>query len=177
MRKIAGSACIILIGLGQSISGWQSPFVGFALMAAGLFLGLISVIADERVKHLFPYVIVRRSAINPAAVPGGDGSQGGTAQATIPSLGRALQDQLKRGRKIRSTASITPEGSSGPIEIWEHEVAVLLEDADRHDLLTRFEESTAGDRFRALMSGPWSTRSRMDRRLHIVSEFIRELPD
>jgi hypothetical protein len=177
MRKVAGSACIILVGLGQSISGWQSPAIGFALMAAGLLLGLIFVIADEQVKRLFPYVIVRRSAIGLAAAPGGEGSQGGSAQTTIPSLGQTLQDQLRRGRRIRSTASITPEGSSGPIEIWEHEVAVLLEDADRHDLLTRFAERTAGDRFRMLVSGPWSTRSRMDRRLHIVSGFIRELPD
>lgn len=177
MRKVAGSACIILVGLGQSISGWQSASIGFALMAAGLLLGLVSVIADERVKRRFPYVIVRRSAIGLAAVPGGVGSQEGTTQTTIPSLGQALQDQLRRGWRIRSTASITLEGSSGPIEIWEQGVAVLLEDADRHDLLARFQARNAGDGFRALVSRPWSTRSRMDRRLHIVSEFIRELPD
>jgi hypothetical protein len=58
------------------ISGWRSTSIGFALMAARLLLGLVSVIADERVKRRFPYVIVRRSAIGLAGVPSGVGSQG-----------------------------------------------------------------------------------------------------
>lgn len=214
MRKVAGSACIVLLGLGQSISGWQSPVFGFALMGAGLILGLLAVISDERVRQRFPYAIVRRSDLGLTAVPGeadqargrldssldeieaylgevnrrmerhGFGRNPGSArtatplsQATPLSLKRALQDQLRRGRRIRASASITTEGSSGPIEVWEQEVALLLEDAGRHDLLTRFDARTAGDVLRGVLSGPWATRARIDRKLQAISEFIRELPD
>jgi hypothetical protein len=40
MRKLAApSAAITLLGLGQSVSGWQSPLIGFALMVIGGLLG------------------------------------------------------------------------------------------------------------------------------------------
>lgn len=170
MGKIAGSACIVLLGLGQSISGWQSPVIGFALMGAGVVLGLISVISNERVRRHFPYAIVRRSKTGLTDVPSDvDRPQGGLDtslaeiraylgevdrameqhgfganrsvtraatprdQTTVPSLRRSLQDQVRRGRRIRETASITIEGSSGPIEVWEQDVASLLEDAGRQD--------------------------------------------
>lgn len=98
-------------------------------------------------------------------------------QTSNANLKQGLQDQLRRGKRIRLNASVTAEGSSGAIEIWEQDVATVLEDAGRYDLLARFEDRTTGDRVRALVSGPWSTHGRMDRRLQSLSRFIGELPD
>lgn len=98
-------------------------------------------------------------------------------QVAVPSLRRTLQDHLRKGRRVRATASISSDGSSGPIEIWEQEAVSLPEDGNRHDLLTRFDaREPAADFVRGIVSGPWATRARMDRRLAALSDFIREMP-
>jgi hypothetical protein len=50
MRRTLGSASIVLLGFGQSVSGYQSPIIGVALMAIGAILGIYFLVTYRRVK-------------------------------------------------------------------------------------------------------------------------------
>jgi len=90
-------------------------------------------------------------------------------------LANRLQDLIRRGRRIRANAVVSSNGSSGPIEIWEQDAAITLEDAQRHDLVARLERRDGADTARGMISGAWATRSRMDRKLALLSDVVREL--
>lgn len=85
-----------------------------------------------------------------------------------------LQDLLRRGQRIRANTSLSIDGSSGPAQMWEQDVAIALEDAGKHDLLARFEKPEFGDTARGVIDGAWATRRRMDRKLQLLSDFVRE---
>jgi len=90
-------------------------------------------------------------------------------------LAGVLAEQQRRGRRVRASAPISEDGTSGPIDVWEQEVRMLLEAAGREDLALRFAQRATSERWRGWVSGPWSTRTRMDRKLLLLSEFMKEL--
>jgi hypothetical protein len=50
MRRTIGSASIVLLGFGQSVSGYQNPIIGVALMAIGAILGIYFLATYRRTK-------------------------------------------------------------------------------------------------------------------------------
>lgn len=106
-----------------------------------------------------------------------EGSEPPANSSPDADLASQVLDQLKRGRKIRGTAPVSSDGTSGPIDVWEQDATMLLENAGRHDLATRFETRIGSARARGLISGVSATRARMDRKLRLLSEFAQELDD
>lgn len=58
-RHSLPSAAIILIGLGQSVSGFQSPLIGVALVVIGASLLVYFALTTEAVKRRVPVVVAR----------------------------------------------------------------------------------------------------------------------
>lgn len=170
MRKAAGAGCVALIGLGQSVSGWQSPLIGIALVAVGILFGLLFLVSHEFIRTRLPYTVVRRET-----TAGAPPSLGRSLRGPELSLEERLQAHLRKGRFARGSCSISSDGSSATIEVWEQDLVLLLEDAGRHDLVTRLEARNRADFARGVVSEPWATKARMDRRLVLLSEFVREL--
>jgi hypothetical protein len=70
MRGVIGGAALAVIGLGQSVSGWQDPVIGYALMGVGVLLALSYAATTGFVKARAPYVIVRNprlTVVGPSA--------------------------------------------------------------------------------------------------------------
>jgi hypothetical protein len=89
-------------------------------------------------------------------------------------LNALLQEQLRRGRRLRATARVSSDGTAGSLDTWETDVALLLEDYGRHDLIESFDVSEFADKARAAVSGPWSTKTRIDRKLKLLSTILEE---
>lgn len=83
-----------------------------------------------------------------------------------------LQEELHRGRRLLDRARISDDGTAGALESWENDVGMMLERAGRQDLVQSFEVKVLADRTRALISGRWSTRSRLERRLQTLADII-----
>lgn len=60
MRSAIAAAVVLFIGLGQSISGWQSPVIGFALMIAAAILLIVWLASHPNVADRLPFEIRRR---------------------------------------------------------------------------------------------------------------------
>jgi hypothetical protein len=92
-----------------------------------------------------------------------------------PRLADRIREQIRRASKLRSSARISGDGASGAIETWENDVALMLEDIGREDLAARFEAPALSEKMKALVSGPWSTRARVNRKLDLLSQFVAQV--
>lgn len=157
LRQLLSIAALIAVVLGLQVVGL--PLVAIVLLGFVLVLGVF-------IEGSFRLWAAAQEELSAAQlVPK-------TAQDLAPNLSDELNAQLRRGRKLRSNARFSSDGAAGPLEMWEQEVAMLLEDHGRHDFAVRFETAVAADKGRALISGPWATRRRIDRKLRLLGVFI-----
>jgi hypothetical protein len=83
MRARFGSAFLFLAALGQSVSGWQSPVIGYAIMGCCAAAGFAYLASHERVRRRIPYRVVRKHPAIEHATAGGTGQ---------PALDRSLRE-------------------------------------------------------------------------------------
>jgi len=162
LRQLLSIAALVAVVAGLQVVGL--PLVATVVLGLVLLFGVV-------VEGSFRLWTVAQEELNAATqaaqLPRPDGRQD-----LAPNISDALNAQLRRGRRLRTTARFSSDGTAGPLEMWEEEVAMLLEDRGRHDLAARFEAGAPADKGRALISGPWATRSRIDRKLRLLGEFI-----
>jgi hypothetical protein len=137
MRGTIGSAGVLLLGFGQSVSGIQSPFIGFVLMGLGGLGCAYFVLSHERI----------RAYVSSAKI-----KQGAEARSLSTTLLGELQDDLRTGRQLLASISV-PEyamdhlnGSylrigwmERDIRAWAHQVRSRIETA-APELLAAFDQ-------------------------------------
>lgn len=89
-------------------------------------------------------------------------------QTRHDNLVSCLKEELQRGRRLLDRTRISSDGTAGALELWENDVAMILESIGRPDLVARFEAAEFALKARAAFSGPWSTKTRLNRRLETL---------
>jgi hypothetical protein len=154
------------VRLGHDLQG----FLTEDLLSAGLVV--YGAVVHRRLTVVDQEAPWRCCVVNVRYAPPAVHGDAAPKPSELDSVDEQLLALLARGRRIRDSARIPDDGSSGVVDLWEQDVLSTLEEAGRLDLLTRFERRDAFDRVRGLLSARWRTRARLDWQLRRLSEFV-----